>query len=252
MQPSANSVTLQHRFTWVALAIIAVSVFVLFAQFGSGGGLLLKGLVLVAALISAAIWWMLFRRSNEYFSAVADAETHRRQREAAAMERTLTDLGQQQAANHVHQLSNKMDDFESVLKMKFGENEVTYQRYMGVGRQLYSGANRNLQAVQASAKSINSIDPAKLEQQLSQLQRSGRGETAEASAIQERYSMYTEQREQIGRLIEQNEEALTALSDATTQLAGIDTNADTSPRLDSMIEDMRRLAERVDQYGVRV
>lgn len=252
MQPSPTSVTLKNRFTWVALVLCVISVVVVLSQFGTSAGLGIKAIVIAAGLLSALIWFVLFQNSAEYHDEQAASADAARRREARQIEDELRGLGQTQAADHVHQLSNKLDDYQNVLKMKFGENEMTYQRYMGVGHQLYDGANRNLQAVLASARSVKSIDTERLRGQVEDLNRRGRGDSDEAKAIKDRYGMYVQQSETIDRLVEQNEQALTALSDATTQLAGIDTNAGSTPRMDSMIEDLKRLAEKVDQYGVRI
>lgn len=252
MQPSPTSVTLKNRFTWVALILCVISVIVVLGQFGTSAGLGIKALVIGIGLISALVWFVLFQNSAEYHNEQIDAADAARRREAAQIEAELRELGQEQAAHHVGQLSSKLDDYQNVLKMKFGENEITYQRYLGVGHQLYDGANRNLQSVLASARSIKSIDTGRLESQVRDLESRGRGDSDEAKAVKERYAMHVDQRKTIDRLVEQNEQALTALSDATTQLAGIDTNAGSSPRMDSMIDDLKRMAEKVDQYGVRI
>lgn len=252
MQPTATQVTLRNRFTWIALVLIIVSVIVVLGQFGTSAGLGIKAVVICMGLLSALIWFALFQSSAEYHNTRSAALESARHREARQLAAELRDLGQERAATHVGQLSSKLDDFNEVLRRKFGENEVTFQRYAGVGEQLYTGAKHNLQSVLTSAKSIQSIDTERLEGQLYELERRGRSDTDEAKAIKDRYRMYVDQTKTIDRLVEQNEKALTALSDATTQLASVDTASGDMPRMDSMIEDLKRLAERVDQYGVRI
>jgi len=126
MQPSPTSVTLKNRFTWVALILCVISVIVVLGQFGTSAGLGIKALVIGIGLLSALIWFVLFQNSAEYHNEQIDAADAARRREAAQIEAELRELGQEQAAHHVGQLSSKLDDYQNVLKMKFGENEITY------------------------------------------------------------------------------------------------------------------------------
>ncbi len=243
---------MRNPWTLIALVIIVASVIFGFRWFGLGTGLIPPIVLVLAGILSYWIWRSLYARSPEYRAAAALADRDRERAQALALAAELRNGGFDQAADHVSLLSNKLDDYLNVVKLKFKESELSHSRYVGVGKQLYDGAYRNIESIRASARSIQSIDAERLEHQLRELGSRGKGDSREAVAIKERYQMYVDQRRQIDGLIEQNEEALTALSNTTTELARIDTASGDRPDMDAMIEDLKRLADRVDQYGIRV
>jgi len=252
MSIASSLKVLKNPWTLLAIVVIIASVIFGLQWFGLGTGVLPMIVIVLVGLLSYWIWRSLYTRSPEYRAAQAMVVRDRERADSMALARELRDAGFNQAADQVQLLSDKLDDYLNVVRLKFKESEVTYSRYVGVGQQLYDGAFRNIESVRASARSIQSIDAERLEHQLQDLGRRGKGESREAVAIKERYQMYVDQRRQIDGLVEKNEEALTALSNTTTELARIDTATGERPNMDAMIEDLKRLADRVDRYGIRV
>lgn len=252
MSIASSIAVLRNPWTLFAAIVIVASVVFGFQWFGLGTGILPPVVLVLLGVLSYWIWRSLYTRSPEFRDAQMQAERNTERANAQALATELRGAGFDQSADHVSMLSSKLDDYLNVVRLKFKENEVSYSRYVGVGQQLYDGAFRNIEAIRASARSIKSIDAGRLESQLRDLGSRGKGDSREAAAIKERYQMYVDQRRQIDGLVEQNEEALTALSNTTTELARIDTTSGDRPDMEAMIEDLKRLADRVDRYGTRI
>lgn len=252
MTASNSQLILKSKWTWIALLLVCLSVLALGSRFSGAAGWWLMPAIALLGLVSVAIWWLLYPRSAEYQKARVQADIDMRHAKAAALQASLEEVGLTTAASHVGQLTDKLDAFINVLKLRFSEGEVTYHRYLGVGTQVYDGAFRNLESLQAQGRSIAAIDPRRIQEQITELNYSGRGDSREAVALKERLALFETQAEQVDRLIAQNEEALTALSDTTTALANVDTAAGEKPEMESIIDHLRELAQRVDSYGVRI
>jgi hypothetical protein len=249
---SDNNLILGSVWTWLVCVVVVATVLGLLRWFSSAGGWLISAGILLLGALMLVLWWVLYRRSSAYRRALHAMELQARHLKAEQLEEALQGLGLPQAATHVRQLTEKLDAFVNVLKMRFSESEMTYHRYLGVATQLYDGAFRNLESLQASGSSIKAINPQRLQAHITDLDLQGRGDSRESLALKERYKVYNNQLSQVEKLTAQNEEALTALSDTTSALASVDTNTQSLPDMESVIDNLRRLAQRVDAYGVKV
>jgi len=176
----ASSLTvLKNPWTLITVVVIIASVVSGIQWFGLGTGLLPLIVIVLLGILSYWIWRTLYLRSPEYRAAQAMVERDRERADSMALASELRDAGFAQAADQVNLLSSKLDDYLNVVRLKFKESEVTYSRYVGVGKQLYDGAFRNIESVRASARSIQSIDADRLEHQLQDLGRRGKGESRE-------------------------------------------------------------------------
>lgn len=236
------------------------------------GGIFAASLALVALIIPIGLFALpalhTFRRSERIErsspvmsdqsapvqSAPTQAPKNIPEREAFTDEysRLRDDLrksGQPQAVEQLNLLISKLDDFKSVLNLKFTQTEVTYHRYLDSGSKVFDGAMANVESIAAFARSVRSVDADSLVEQLDNMISRGHGDSNAATAIRQRLEMMADGRKHIEALLGANEEALTAMTRVTTRLAGVTTGVAAASDLDAMIEDLHDMAERTERYN---
>lgn len=233
-----------------------------------GGGLWLLLSSIIPIVLFGLPAWNAYRRSEriENSSSVVSDQTAPAQpapaaaRENQAEREAFTDeysplrddlrkSGQPQAVEQLNLLINKLDDFKSVLNLKFTQSEVTYHRYLDSGSKVFDGAIRNVESIAAFARSVRSVDANSLVEQLDNMISRGHGDSNAATAIRQRLEMMADGRKHIEALLGSNEEALTAMTRVTTRLAGVTTGVSETSDLDAMIEDLHDMAERTERYN---
>ncbi len=237
--------------------------------FGQGLGMLLSSIIPI--ILFALPAWNAYRRSERLESRVEtahdsqveqqpDVESAPQQTEREAFTDEYSSLrddlrlsGQSEAVEQLNLLINKLDDFKSVLNLKFSDTEVTYHRYLDSGSKVFDGGVRNIESIAAFARSLRSVNADALVEQLDNMITRGHGDSNAAAAIRQRLEMMADGRKHIEALMSSNEEALTAMTRVTTRLAAVTTGGSRTSvgtsDMEAMIEDLHDMAERTERYN---
>lgn len=170
----------------------------------------------------------------------------------AALAAELAVLEDSQPAEQLAALEQKRAALIRVLDRRLDRNELTYSRYVTTSQQVYRSALGNLHEVVVANDSLSSIDVGYIQRRLAELDR----EEADSDSVQreretlaQRARLRDDQVARIGRLLAQNEAALTTLDRTTSALSDVPVGQRPEDADDAMAA-LADLADRAKMYAL--
>jgi len=137
---------------------------------------------------------------------------------------------------------------DEVLRSKFDERELTFERSLGLAAEVSRTAIDTLNTMASVAKGVAGIDADYVRRRLKQ--ESAKLGTEERQALTRRLELVEATEHRLRALNARNEAALTALDDASVAVAAVSTDRPlASVAADQALADLQRFAARAHQYG---
>ena len=244
--------TLQHPIVLYpsVTGILAAVTGVMF-NFGS-----LPFLISAGGAVTAIGGWLFeyFARQNKhsmaYIAEITEDLNREREQKIARLSSELENVQCIEGVKQLELLKGKYRNFEEILATKLAPTEMTYSRYLGIAEQVYLAILDNLDKVYLALKSVSAVDPEHLAARL-QILEHNRSEQAdeERKTLGKRLELRQEQLDRATGFILANERALTELDHVTAKIASVQMNKGRADLdLEMAMEELRRLADRADQY----
>lgn len=145
-------------------------------------------------------------------------------------------------------LYTRYSHVEEVLRSKFDERELTFERSRGLVGEVSRTAIDTLNTMASVARGVVGIDADFVRRRLSQ--DAARMTTEERLALQKRLELVDATEQRLRALSARNEAAITALDDAAVAVAAVETDRPrASVAADQALADLRRFVEMAHQYG---
>lgn len=233
----------RYPWTWVAMIVSLAGAVVIFLWFRSDSLPAAAGLATGSLLLGLASWWPMLRLGRDFRQHLQDEQSASQFRDLETLGEDLDRLGSEQGRIQLNQFNDKLDAFMDVLRLRFSEDELTFGRYQQTARLVHEGGLQNLRNLRAALESIKTIDISTLESRLAQMT----DDNAERTTLLRRRALHTEQMAKADRLLVENEEAITALTNVSTALANTDTESGMATG--DAIEALESLAKRSARYA---
>lgn len=261
---------------WFAFPFLAFVLW-LTSFWGDGGATLggwLAGLAAIAVEIPLERRWHRWRAARarqrlEAARAAVRAAQERERRESGIVEldpvtppadaddvvralwgakRRLLDVGLAEAAVQADRLYGRYVHVLNVLRSKFDERELAFDRSRGLVAEVCFTAVDNFAAMVSLAQGAAGVDGAFVRRKL---EREGPSLAAEErAALQRRLDLLRETERRMKGLTARNEAAMTALDEAAVTIAAIETRKGRASVSASMaLEDLRRFVDKVELYS---
>jgi hypothetical protein len=247
----ANS--LQHPlvlYPAVAGALAAVSTVAF--HLGSAPLVLAAGGAVTA--VGGWLYQFIARRENysqAYFSEIQARLNREKMHKLSKLRKELIQVESFNGIKQLELLDIKYRNFEEILGSKFSPTEMTYSRYLSIAEQVYLAILDNLDKVFLTLKSISAVDKNHLSERLNSLEQDQSDLAGhEKETLNKRLALHQQQLDRSSDMILSNERALTELDEVTAKIASVQINKGRAGvDLDLAMEELRRIAERTDDYA---
>ncbi|MDX8376471.1 MAG: hypothetical protein R8L53_00410 [Mariprofundales bacterium] len=242
--------TMQHPLTtWpIAIGILGgVGIMVLIPT-----SAMLAGIVFASGIgFGCSVWLTNYIIRGEHFAQVYHQKLHNdfqaeMIKKLQYIEQELSSFHQVQGVNQVRELPQKFASMREVLWQKLSEGEMAFSRIFGHTEAVYKSALDNLELVISlltATQEVN-IDALRLEiTTIKQISNKSEHEEITLGHLKAREKMYTDNLHYIGRLLADNEAALTMIDRATIEAAKIKSADISSLGLNSAIMQLQRIAD---------
>lgn len=234
-------------FTWAAVAVsVGLAALTLWwFPFGPVGVLA----TLALTLLTWVGWLYCFGRFGRFQAALA-ANRRARALELRAegarridrLDARFEELAYAPGRAQLALLGEKFDSVSEVIRERLDVGEIAHSRYLQAAEQVYLSALDNLSEVDLALRSVTTVSPQEMRAQIDALRAEGAGQAAEE--VEKRLELHKAQWERAGKLMAQNERAMTALLETATRFAETQTKRGAARvSADRAIEDLERLAE---------
>jgi methyl-accepting chemotaxis protein len=207
--------------------------------------------------------WILYLKNRESIEAAQlaqaqsfETEVHKGIRRALSKSQFLENLDEEnvtRAQTQYDQALKRYKNFRAILDQKFDRGELTYDRYLGAGEQVFLGVMDNLQSVVGLFQNLTSIDSRHLlkrVQSLSDRNDLPEKEKRELEIVKDQLAVREKTLSDLIDRLQANEKALLELQRITSALNEIDTGRGQASRdLDQSVKDLEELAKRVSKYS---
>lgn len=238
--------------TWAAGAFLSVLT-VGFVAVLDPGAFMTVGLLVVVA-VAAAGWPLAMSVTGELSkrqfatqdTSAADAT------KTAELAAELRGLSDSQPKEQLVALVRKREALLKILDRRLDRGELTYTRYASTAQQVFDSALHNLHEVVVAHDSVTSIDANYINRRLAELDRDGVDSESvqrERETLAQRAQLREVQVARIGRLLAQNEAALTTLDRTTSALADVPVGQRPEEADDAMAA-LDELADRARMYAI--
>ena len=214
-------------------------------------------LILSAGGVATAVggwFYQFFARgdnySQAYFSEIHARLTREKQQKLEKLEKELEEVESISGIKQLELVDIKYQNFEEILSSKLSPTEMTYSRYLSIAEQVYLAVLDNLDKVFLTLKSISAVDTSHLEQRIAALEKETSPKAQkEKETLSKRLVLHQQQLDRASDIILANERALTELDEVTAKIASVEINKGRADLdLEMAMEELRRLAERSEQY----
>lgn len=150
-----------------------------------------------------------------------------------------------QAARQLEQFIKKIEILIDILKHKFDEDSLTFQRYYGIAQEVYLSGIDNLSDILMAHKTIESIDLNYINDRINAIgakNQTGNAVKKELDALHRSLESHKEQEIKIQDLIAENEMALSQMDETTISISEISKSKDRQAQID-MENSMKALSE---------
>lgn len=251
-QKAAFSDSVQHPFTlWpTAMGVMGGVGALMFATVPIATIITLGGVT-----IGTANWAYRFfvkRDSNmqKYYDTLHERFEVLKSRQVRMLVNKLSELGCPEGSEQVGKFDEKIEILREILGKVLSTGELTYSRFMGTAETVFNTGIQNLGRVVNLLTSIRDIDREDLENKIKKIQKKGsltKSDQTLLDAYQKRVSEYNSVMTEVSQLLAENEQAITAICEASTAAARIgDREAKMTPE-----EKMRDARELLDQMIAR-
>ncbi len=208
------------------------------------------------AVTAVGSWFFQFflrtdRYSQTYFSEIHARLSREKKQKLSKLRIELKQVKSLGGIKQLELLEVKYRNFEEILSSKLSPTEMTYSRYLSIAEQVYLAVLDNLDKIFLTLKSISAVDKSHLTQRLNTLEKDGSEKAKkEQETLNRRLVLHQQQLDRSSDMMLANEHALTELDEVSAKIASVQMNkgrADVD--LDLAMEELRRLAERTDQYA---
>lgn len=193
------------------------------------------------------------KHAADYLRRLHEAMAGRAKDTIERLHYDFSQLHFQAGAAQLEQLEAKFATFESVLRGKLDERELTFSRYQGMAEQVFLGGLDNLARIADTLRGLGAIDQSHASDRLKQLRSDGIESAAqdrEIAALEQRLDLQQRQSERIDNWLAENEAAMTQIDQVMAALADLDTHAGHAQvSLDAAMQELKLLAERAQRYS---
>lgn len=163
------------------------------------------------------------------------------------LRRDLDMAGSAEGLRQLKRLDDKYTGFRDLLNRKLNENDINYDRYLGMIEQVYLAVMNNLNSISKIMNSISAMDLISIApriQELEQLPLPSAAERKELNALHKRNLLLVSQQQKINILLSQNEEAMTAIDRLTAALTEMNSSLSGSTvDMTEALEEVERLTK---------
>ncbi len=154
----------------------------------------------------------------------------------------------EQAQQQYMFIEEKYCTFRTMLDKKLNQGELTYARFLGAAEQVYLGGLDTLRRIVILLQSVSTIDPDYIAERIAELRQRERIEPAdkrEFQTLKKRSTLLQQQLKQVNRLLTDNEESMTIMSQTIATVAQMQTGGGlASMDLETAMENLQELANR--------
>jgi hypothetical protein len=162
--------------------------------------------------------------------------------------RRLLDARRPDLAPQADRLYARYAHVVDVLRGKFDERELTFERSHGLVAEVARGAVDNLMTMASLAHGVAGVDAVFVRRRLDT--ESARLSAEEREALRRRLDLVDDTDRRVRDLTSRNEAAMTALDDAAVAVARVETErAQASVAAETALQDLRRFVDKADLYG---
>jgi len=210
------------------------------------------------AMLGLSSWLVNYFARRQSFAGAYLQRAHRliEAETRARLEQLRSDLEEQgltQGVTQLQKFQQKLDNLKQVLGRKLDPGELTYGRYLGIAEQVYLSAIDNLQQAALASRAVHTIDLGYIETRLRELENAPRmtdENSREMASLQERRTLYAQNRAQVAQLISRNESAMTEMDRTAATLASIKTKRGAAKvDLETAMSELVRLAQQAHRYA---
>jgi len=165
------------------------------------------------------------------------------------LQKNLKEYKNNHGAKQLEQLRQKFDILNDILKSKFDVSQLTFDRYYSIAREVYLSGLDNLNDVVIAEKTLRSIDLDYIDERLKELGKENTDNMAivkEKEALNRSKDSFSMQKQKIGKLLAENETALSQMDTATIAISEITKSKDKQGQVD-MENSMKALSEMVER-----
>ena len=238
--------------TWAAGALLFALAVGFVAAFNPPTSMV-AGLIVVVVL-AAAGWPLVMSMTGALSSRQFPTEDSEAADQAviSSLAGELAMLNDSQPAEQLAALQQKRAALIKVLDRRLDPSELTYSRYQSTAQQVYRSALGNLQEVAVANDSLGSIDIGYIQRRIAELDHDGGASEStqrERETLAQRAALRDDQLARIGRLLAQNEAALTTLDRTTSALADVPVGQ-RPEEADEAMAALEDLADRARMYAI--
>lgn len=192
---------------------------------------------------------------SKYVKQLQDAITEQIEQKRKDLKKNLLTYGCSQGAKQLVQFQKKFDTLIDILRTKFDEGQLTYQRYYGTAQEVYLSGIDNLNSVVMSYKALESIDIEYMRNRLKYLSKKDYESDIhlkkEFNAIKRGIETFENQNEQIKAFLAENATALVQIDDTTISISQITRTKNNEAQVDmeNSMSALTELAKRSHLYS---
>lgn len=165
-----------------------------------------------------------------------------------AAKQRLLDARRPEIAIQADRLYTRYAHVLDVLRSKFDEREVTFERSRGLVAEVCRGAIDNLNAMASLASGVAAVDAEFVRRRLAR--EGDRLSAGECETLRRRLDLVEDTERRLRELTASNENALTALDDAAVAVSRVETGRpQASVAADRALENLRRFIDKAELYG---
>lgn len=146
------------------------------------------------------------------------------------------------------QMGNKLKRFEQILEEKLESGEITYQKYKGLFKTVYSMTMANFNQIFISQRLLESIEKDKLEADISAAKDSG--DKMRLNKLNKRLNLLLEEKQKLDELYLLNERSIQEMEEVSIELSRLKgSSADEAQVIDEAMKEMNLLKERIELFN---
>ena len=195
------------------------------------------------------------KNSAEYLLRLRERISGQRSASLLRLQGNLAKLGFQAGLEQLDQLQKKFDAFQALLGRKLNPEELTFGRYLGMTEQVFLAGIDNLNRVADTLLALATIDVAKLQARIHELETDNvesKGQDLEIQTLRARIVFHDQQRERIDQWLAENETAISQMDQVMAAIADLDTSTGhASMTMEAAMQELKGLAARTSSYSVQ-
>jgi hypothetical protein len=194
------------------------------------------------------------KHSAEVLNALRERLSGQRSASMARLQANLDALDFAVGTAQLEQLQRKFEAFGALLGRKLDPQELTYGRYLAMTEQVFLAGIDNLNRVVDTLQALSTIDVAKLQARIHQLETDeveSRGQDLEIKTLRERLVFQDGQRAKIDQWLADNEAAMSQMDQVMAAIADMETSSgQASMPMEAAMQELKALADRASLYSV--